>query len=108
MKRVLILAFIFANAFCCIAQSAEPVFHLVVFKRDGQTIARKGNFIPSLVEPHKRKIKASDPGASGHFTVLIKDAFVIKGRNDTLEKSLNAWGSYVYHFESTDLLDTSK
>jgi hypothetical protein len=108
MKPVLILAFIFSNVLHCIAQSPEPVFHLVVFKKDEQTIARKGNFIPSLVEPHKRKIKAKDPGAAGHFTVLTKDPFIIQGRNDTLEKSLNAWGSYVYHFESTDMLDTSK
>lgn len=108
MKTVLLLAFIFANAFYCIAQSTEPAFHLIVFKRDGQTIARKGNFIPSLVEPRKRKIKAIDPGAAGHFTVLTKDSYVIRGHNEALEKSLGAWGSYVYHFESTDMLDTSK
>ncbi|MDQ3111939.1 MAG: hypothetical protein M3R17_18795 [Bacteroidota bacterium] len=108
MKYILVPVLILFCAFYCSAQTLSPDFHLLVFKKDGQTIARKGDFIPNLQEPHKRKIHPADPGKAGHFTVLIKDAFVIQGRNDTLEQKLNAWGSYVYYFENTDMLDTSK
>lgn len=106
--KFILSAFILFNAIYSVAQSAKPDFYLVVFKKDGQTEARRGNFIPNLQEPTKKNIHPRDPGAAGHLTVLIKDPFVIQGQNDTLEKSLNTWGSYVYHFESTDLLDTSK
>ncbi|CAN5850633.1 hypothetical protein BH11BAC7_BH11BAC7_32620 [soil metagenome] len=112
MHQFFVMKFIFSlliffNAITCIAQIAKPDFYLVVFKKDGQTVARRGNFIPNLQEPTKKNIHPRDPGAAGHLTVLIKDSYIIQGQTDTLEKSLNDWGSYVYHFESTDMLDTS-
>ena len=108
MKHLFSPLFILLSVISSYAQTSSPDFQLVVFKRDGQTVARKGNFVPGLKEPPKRKIHPENPGAAGHLTMLTRDAFVIQGRNDTLEKLLNAWGSYVYHFENTDMLDTSK
>ncbi|CAN5165366.1 hypothetical protein BH09BAC5_BH09BAC5_29930 [soil metagenome] len=91
-----------------IAQPVEADYHLVVFKKDAQTVLRKGDFIPNLQEPTKRNIQSRNPGAAGHFTLLLKDLYIIQGRNDTLEKRLNTWGNYVYQFENTDFDDTSK
>jgi hypothetical protein len=108
IHRSLFICLLISSAISCAAQSSDPAFQLIVFKKDGQTVARKGNFIPNLQEPSKRKIHPKDPGAAGHLTLLMKDIFIIQGRTDTLEKSLNTWGSYVYLFENTDLLDTSK
>ncbi len=103
-----IFAFSLLISTLSIAQSKEADFHLIVLKNNTQTVSRKGDFIPNLQEPTKKNIHTKDPGASGHLTVLLRDIFIIQGRNDTLEKKLNIWGSFIYVFENTDLLDTSR
>ncbi len=105
MKFTFAFVILLSGALSCFAQTD---FHLIVFKKDGQTVSRKGNFIANLVEPHKKNIHPKDPGAAGHLTLLTKDPFTIQGRNDTLQISLNIPGAYVFYFESTDLLDTSR
>jgi hypothetical protein len=100
---ILIFFFISTKNF---AQSNSD-FHFLVLKSDGST-KRTGNFIPNLVEPTKKNIDPLDPGKCGHLTVLIKDNCIIEGTNDSLKKLLETRGSFVYIFENTDLLDTSK
>jgi hypothetical protein len=109
MRPIFSLIVLFLSPFLTLsAQAGISDYHFIAFKKDGQAVYRTGNFIPGLVEPSKEKIHAADPGAAGHFTLYVKDAFVIQGDNDTLEQKLNAPGSYVYLFENTDMLDTSK
>jgi hypothetical protein len=82
-------------------------FMLKVLNADMKEV-RSGFFVPSLVEPRKRQIKRSDPGATGHFTVLFETNLLIRGANDSLERLLNSPGNIVFLYQNTDMLDTSK
>ncbi|HLG02394.1 MAG TPA: hypothetical protein VI731_02285 [Bacteroidia bacterium] len=108
--------FFFAALFSQQIFSQQPVypekasstdFYLHILDEEMQ-IERTGNFVPGLVQPAKKKIKRSDPGASGHFTLLIKNNILIRGGTDTLDKLLNQSGNFLFLFQNTDLLDSSK
>jgi hypothetical protein len=89
-------------------QSFSSDFFLVVTKKYGVNLQRTGSFLPTLQEPTKKNIDPFDPGASAHFTVLLKDELTIKGKNDSIENKLHTPGSFIYIFENTDRLDSAR
>ncbi len=108
MKKLFFLTtllFFFITSF---SQTTLPSFHFIVLKKDGLTQKRNGTFIPTLEEPSKKNIDPRDPGASAHLTLLIKDKVEIIGSTDSLTHLLNTYGSFVYLFENTDMLDSTK
>src|ERR1700750_1639571 len=84
-------------------KTATP-FYLLVFKKNDSIAQRSGNFIAGIAEPTKKEIHCSEPGLSGHLTVLLKDELRIVGASDSISKRLKTPGSYVYIFENTDLI----
>src|SRR6185295_10631075 len=108
MKKLLFFFALLFSASLFSQSSYSPKFHLLVYKKDSVKLIRIGNFLPTLTELSKKTIDPLDPGSCGHLTVLEKDVLHITATNDTLEKKLSTPGSFVYIFQNTDLIDSTR
>jgi len=70
---------------------------------------RRADFIPAPYDakPSVKTVDRSDPGSTGHLTLVQKDKISLNGYTDSAQALLESYGSLIYTFESNDLLDSS-